>query len=178
MTPMLIFAMALAARVQASPAPAASPSPSAQVSPQVAPQSTTTPVPVPVPSASSSDAAPVPTDSPTYNFVWKPTPSTNSTPFPELGAPEILEIDVTDQTIAAPGPLHVRVLTSDTVVSVVAESFGYEFSLPKVGRGLFRFDGAIPVVPNTVKNKRFDVNVTATSQNGRILLLTLPFMLK
>jgi hypothetical protein len=113
-----------------------------------------------------------------YNFVYRATPAPGSTPFPELGAPEILEIDVTDQTIAAPGPLHVRVLTSDSVVSVLAASFGYEFSIPKTGVGVFRFDGQIPPVPDTVKNKRFDVDVTATSQNGRVLRLTLPFMLK
>jgi hypothetical protein len=166
MMPIFVFALLLARSVQATPAPAVSP----------APQSTTTPVPAP--SASASDVAPAPTDSPLYNFVWKPTPSTNSTPFPEPGAPEILEIDVTDQTIAAPGPLHVRVLTGDTVVSVVAESFGYEFSIPKISRGLFRFDGSIPAVPNTVKGKRFDVNVTATSENGRTLQFSLPFMLK
>ena len=174
--PMILFALILAPSVQATPVPSVSPSPSAQASPQAAPQSTTTPVPVP--SSAASDAAPVPTDTPVYNFVWKPTPSTNSTPFPELGAPEIFEIDVTDQTITAPGPLHVRVLTSDTTVSVVAESMGYEFSLPKTGRGVFRFDGILPSVPGYIKGKRFDVNVTATSENGRVLQFSLPFMLK
>jgi hypothetical protein len=160
MTP-FVFALALISAFQ----PAAQPSPLATPTPVPA----ATALPSPVPSVSPS---------PVYNFVYKPAPAAGSTPFPELDAPEILEIDVTDQTIAAPGPLHVRVLTSDSVVSVVASSFGYEFSIPKTGTGLFRFDGVIPEVPDNVKNKRFDVDVTATSKNGRVLRLTLPFMLK
>jgi hypothetical protein len=186
----MIALFLMAALVQATP-----PDVQASPLPVPVPQSTTTPIPRPVTSpapissgaatpatsASASGApsqAPGPSPTPVYNFVYKSTPSPGSTPFPELNAPEILEIDVTDQTIAAPGPLHVRILTSDSVVSVVASSFGYEFSIPKMGIGVFRFDGVIPVVPDTVKNKRFDVDVTATSKNGRILRLTLPFMLK
>jgi hypothetical protein len=118
------------------------------------------------------------TATPTYNFIYRATPAPGSTPFPQPGAPEIIEIDVTDQTIVAPGPLHVRILTSDSVVSVVAESYGYEVEIPKTGRGLFAFDGILPVLPDAVKGKFFDVDVVATSKDGRSITLTLPFMLK
>jgi hypothetical protein len=93
-----------------------------------------------------------------YNFIYHATPPPAET-FPEPGAPTIDESDVTDQTIAAPGPLHVRILTSDSVVKVVASSYGYQFSIPKTGAGLFTFDGELPSVPGYAK-------------------LTLPFMLK
>jgi hypothetical protein len=165
MTIAFLFALTIAGAAQPAPTPA----------------STTTPVPStsPSPAPSTSPSAPAgPTAPPVYNFVYKPTPSPVTTPFPELGSPEILEIDVTDQTIAAPGPLHVRVVTNDDTISVVAESFGYEFTLPKTGRGLFTIDTTIPPVPDNVKGKQFNVNVTATSKNGRVSSLTLPFMLK
>jgi hypothetical protein len=172
----VLFSLLIA---QANPSPAPAP----QTSPTAAPQTGTTTAPqsAPTPATNASPGqspAPAPTPAPVYNFVYRPGPAAGSTPFPELDAPEILEIDVTDQTIAAPGPLHVRILTSDSVVSVVAASFGYEFSIPKTAIGVFRFDGVIPVVPDMAKNKRFDVDVTATSKNGRISRLTLPFMLK
>jgi hypothetical protein len=113
-----------------------------------------------------------------YNFVYRQTPSPGSTPFPLLGAPAIIEIDVTDQTIAVPGPLHVRILTSDSVVTVVAQSFGYEVGIPQRSRGTFAYDGILPVVPDIAKGRRFDVDVIATSKDGRTATITLPFMLK
>ncbi len=118
------------------------------------------------------------TPPPTYNYIFRPGAAAGATPFPNPGEPEILEIDVTDQALAAPGPLHARVLTNDFVVSVVAEAYGYELEIPRKGPGVFAIDGIIPIVPDVAKGKRFDVDVVATSKDGRTATVTLPFMLK
>jgi len=149
----------------------------ASASPSAAP--TPSPAPSPTPGLLATFAPSVSaTATPVYNFIYRPSPAPGSTPFPTLGVPEIFEIDVTDQTIAVPGPLHVRILTSDSVVSVVAQSFGYEVEIPRTGRGTFALDGILPVVPDVAKGRRFDVDVVATSKDGRTVTITLPFMLK
>ena len=141
----------------APPSPSTSPTPG--LIPTFAPSATVTPTPI-------------------YNFVYRPSSAPGATPFPAPGAPEIVEIDVTDQAIAAPGPLHVRILTNDATISIVAQAYGYELEIPRRGVGLFAFDGIIPVVPDVAKGKRFDVDVVATSKDGRTATITLPFMLK
>ena len=108
----------------------------------------------------------------------RPSATAGSTPFPIPGTPEIIEIDVSDQALAAPGPLHARVVTNDVVISVVAEAYGYELDIPKSGNGIFTFDGIIPIVPDAAKGKRFDVDVVATTKDGRTATVTLSFMLK
>jgi hypothetical protein len=169
---MLALALATIAPVAQNAAPA-TPSPAPAASPTAAPPPTEKPGLI-----ATFPPSVNPTATPIYNFIYRSTPSPGSTPFPQPGAPEIIEIDVTDQAIAVPGPLHVRILTSDSVISVVAESYGYEVEIPQKGRGLFAFDGILPVLPDVVKGKFFDVDVVATSKDGRSTTLTLPFMLK
>jgi hypothetical protein len=118
------------------------------------------------------------TPPPAYNYIYRPSAAAGATPFPIPGQPEILEIDVTDQTLAAPGPLHARVLTNEFVVSVVAEAYGYELAIPRKGPGVFAIDGIIPIVADVAKGKRFDVDVVATAKDGRSETVTLSFMLK
>jgi hypothetical protein len=153
----MLFALALAAALgSATPTPAPTPTPG--LIPTFAPSVTATATPI-------------------YNFVYRPTRAPDA-PYPLPGTPQILEIDVNDQTIAAPGPLHVRVLTSDSVVSVVGEAYGYEVEIPRRGAGVFAFDGVIPEIPDAVKGKKFYVDCVATDKDGRTATITLPFMLK
>jgi hypothetical protein len=173
----MTFALLALALVTAVPVAQRDAPPAPSPAPTAAPSPTPSPAPRPALIATFPPSATA-TATPIYNFIYRATPAPGSTPFPQLGAPEILEIDVTDQTIAVPGPLHVRILTSDSVVSVVAESYGYEVEIPKTGRGVFAFDGILPVLPDVVKGKSFDVDVVATSKDGRTVTLTLPFMLK
>jgi hypothetical protein len=139
-------------------------------------------MPSPTPSATPLLAtfppSPANTPAPVYKYIFRPEAAGGATPFPNPGAPEIIEIDVTDQALSAPGPLHARVLTNESVVSVVAEAYGYELEIPRKGPGLFAIDAIIPIVPDVAKGKRFDVDVVATSKDGRTATVTLPFMLK
>jgi hypothetical protein len=166
------FAAALPAYAQTAPPSAAgTPAPSATPAAALAPASTPPLIPT-FPPALGATPAPV------YNYIYRPSPGAGATPFPIPGTPEILEIDVTDQTLAAPGPLHARIVTNDVVVSVVAQAYGYELDVPKTGHGIFTFDGIIPIVPDAAKGKRFDVDVVATTKDGRTATVTLSFMLK
>lgn len=173
--PLALIAVALAAALPAyaqTPAPgAATPAPPATPVATPSPASTPPLIPTFPPSLGA-------TPGPVYNYVVRPGANAGSTPFPIPGTPEIIEIDVTDQTLAAPGPLHARVLTNDVVVSVVAEAYGYELDVPKSANGVFTFDGIIPIVPDAAKGKRFEVDVVATTKDGRTATVTLSFMLK
>jgi hypothetical protein len=161
-------ASALPARAQAQ-APAPSPTPAASATP--APTATPPLLPTFAPSLLA-------TPLPVYNFVFRPASGAGATPFPVPGAPEIVEIDVTDQTLAAPGPLHARVLTNDSVVSVVAQAYGYELEIPRRGPGLFAIDAIIPIVPDAARGKQFNVDIVATTKDGRTATVTLSFLLK
>jgi hypothetical protein len=163
----IVLTFALAAQTQ-SPAPAETPSPAASPAATMVPSSLLATFP----------PALTTTPPPTYNYIYRPGAAASATPFPNPGEPEILEIDLTDQALAAPGPLHARVLTNDFVVSVVAEAYGYELEIPRKGPGVFAIDGIIPIVPDVAKGKRFDVDVVATAKDGRTATVTLALMLK
>lgn len=130
--------------------------------------------------APSPSPAPAPTATPTplYKFVFRPTPAPIATPFPLPNAPEIDEIDLNDSSLVPPAPLHVRVLTSEPVISVTAETFGHAIAIPQRGTGLFLFDGYIPDVPGFLRNRTYDVQFTATVIDGRTASITLPLTLK
>jgi hypothetical protein len=160
---LLTLATATVVLAQAGPPDQASPSPSPEPAPS------TTPAPLPSPS---------PSPSPAYRFVYRPTPSPVTTPFPLPNAPEIDEIDLNDSALVPPAPLHVRVLTSPTVVSVSAQTFGRSIAIPQHDRGVFTFDGYIPNVPDFLRNRTYSVEFIAASLDGRTVSVTLPLTLK
>ncbi len=121
---------------------------------------------------------PNPSASPEYRFVYKPTPTAESTPFPGPNPPQIAEIDLSDATLVTPGIVRVRVLTSDAVATVVAETFGNTIAIPKKELGLFTFEGYVGEVPAFVKNRTYGVTFTATTSDGRNATVTLPLTLK
>jgi hypothetical protein len=167
LSPAFTLAVAAAALVvaQATPPqpasapPSPSPSPAAWVSPAA---------------WASPDVAPTPA----YHFVYRPTPSPVTTPFPLPNAPEIDEIDLNEAALVPPAPLHVRVLTNPTVVSVNAETFGRSIAIPQHDRGIFTFDGYIPNVPDFLRNRTYAVSFIAASSDGRTASVTLPLTLK
>ena len=122
--------------------------------------------------------APSPSPSPAFHFIYKPTPTAETTPFPGPNPPQIAEIDLSDATLVTPGIIRVRVLTSDAVAAVVAETFGNTFSIPKKETGLFTFEGYVGEVPAFVKNRTYDVTFTASTRDGRNTAVTLPLTLK
>jgi hypothetical protein len=154
--------LAVAAVAQQPPSPAPSPL-------------VTTSSPAPTPAATASPTA---TATPAYRFVYLPTPSPGTTPFPGPHPPQILEIDLNDQTIVTPGELRVRVLTSVDVVSVVARAVGREIALPRVQAGEFGGSYQLPQVPSFLSGQTFDVDFVAAVADGRISTITLPLGLK
>ena len=122
--------------------------------------------------------APSPSASPAFHFVYKPTPTDETTPFPGPNPPQIAEIDLSDATLVTPGIVRVRVLTSDAVTTVVAETFGNTIAIPKKELGLFTFEGYVGEVPAFVKNRTYDVTFTASTIDGRNTTVTLPLTLK
>ncbi len=135
-----------------------------------------TPAPSPVPTGTVPAAAPSAT--PAYGFVYKPTPSPDVTPFPGPNPPTITEIDLSDSTLVTPGNIRVRVLTSDAVVSVAAETFGSSLPIAKVSNGTFALEGYVPAIPSAYKNRVYDVTFTATAADGRSARVVLPLVLK
>lgn len=139
----------------------------------VASAPTPTPTAAPTPTVAASPAA-----TPAYGFVYKATPSPETTPFPGPNPPTIAEIDLSGATLVTPGNIRVRVLTSDAVVSVAAETFGSSIPIARSAPGVFTLEGYVPAVPDSFKNRRYDVTFTASSADGRTARVVLPLMLK
>lgn len=130
------------------------------------------------PVSQATTPAPSPSASPAFHFIYKPMPTAETTPFPGPNPPQIAEIDLSDSTLVTPGIVRVRVLTSDAVATVVAETFGNTIAIPKKALGLFTFEGYVGEVPAFVKNRTYDVTFTASTSDGRNTTVTLPLMLK
>jgi len=135
------------------------------------------PTPAPTPAAAPSAKA-TPAASPLYGFIYRATPSPDTTPFPGPNPPTIAEIDLSDATLVTPGTIRVRVLTSEAVVSVAAETFGSAIPIARTSPGIFALEGYVPAVPDSYKNRRYDVTFTASTADGRTARVVLPLMLK
>jgi hypothetical protein len=152
-----------------APARLAQQQPSTEVTPGPTPGGATTAPPSTTPAASPS---------PLYRFVYVPTPSPVTTPFPGPRAPKILEIDLNDQTLVTPGDLRVRVLTSSDVSNVVARTWGYELAIPRVQPGTFAAQYTVPQAPAYLSGRSFDVDFVASVPDGRTSIVTLQLSLK
>jgi hypothetical protein len=143
--------------------------------PQARPNASPTPIAVnPAPIA----ASPAPSATAEFGFVFMPTPSPQTTPFPAPHQPQILEIDLSEQTLTTPGRLRVRVLTNDEVSTVVARTMGYELPIPKVRPGSFAAAYDVPAAPGFLSRRTFDVDFVAAVPDGRISTITLQLGLK
>jgi len=143
------------------------------------PATETTAAPIPsVATPSPPNAKPAPTASPLYHFIYVPTPSPVTTPFPGPRAPKIVEIDLNEQTLVTPGDLRVRVLTSPDVSSVIARAWGYELAIPRVELGTFAAQYTVPQAPAFLSGRSFDVDFVAAVPDGRTSIVTLQLGLK
>lgn len=155
-----------------APSPTATPAETPPVAAPTPVPSGLSPAPAPSGSASPSaapSASPSPSATPVpYRFVYAPSPA----PTPSPGAPAIFEVDVNDQTLAAPGPLDVRVLTTPEVatVTMTLSIFGrnVQIQIPKSATpGTFQLDDKLPNVPSFIKGRNYNVTVVATVPDGR-----------
>ncbi|MGB8204651.1 MAG: hypothetical protein WCE83_08230, partial [Candidatus Baltobacteraceae bacterium] len=133
--------------------------------------------PAPAVAPAPAPWSPNPQPTPAYRFIYRPAPQTSADPG-SSSPPAILEIDLTDQVIVTPVELNVRVLASPSVVSVTAQTLGRSITLPEVQPGLFGFSTELQAVPNSLRNRSFDVRFVAADAAGRTAAVTLPLTLK
>jgi hypothetical protein len=174
LTPVLLAASAGA---PPSPAPTISPSPAP---PSASPQPVATPVaqpppgtatPVPVP-----PATPVPTvQPPAFRYVFTPPPG--STPAP-AGAPQIIEVDCTDQVIHQNQDVAMRVVTTSAVSAVTLSALGRSAPLPQVAPGVWAASSHVPSVPFFFLNRTYTVQIVAATSDGRSDTVSFPVRLE
>lgn len=164
----LVAGLGLAGCTSRPPQPAPSPQPA----------QTATPFPVLTPPPPYATPTPLVTPPPSpYHFVFAPTPAPGAaTPAPD--APAILEVDLTDQAISAPGPFNIRVLTSPPVSAVTIRALGRTIELPKTATGQFSVDSQLPSLPFWLKGKTFAVDFVASVPDGRTAKVTIPVTLR
>jgi hypothetical protein len=86
--------------------------------------------------------------------------------------PRILEIDLSDRSVRAPGPIAARVRTSDDIVSVNVRSMGRTFAVARQAPGLFEGTDRLPDIPFIFKGRSYSVDFVATDANGRSVTQT------
>lgn len=148
----------------ASARPTAAATPAASVSSPVLPSATPTPAPGGIPSPGASPS-PAPTPVP-YRYSYVPPAS--------IPPSKILEIDLNDRRLQAPGDIRVRILTSSDVVSVIVRAMGREIAVPRVIQGVFAAQDKIPHVPFFLRGRTYDVEFVAASADGQSTTITLP----
>jgi len=154
----------------ASPSPEPTATAGAPVATPSAPLFATAPPAVLLPS-------PVSAPTPVYHFVYRVvTGAGAASPSPAL--PQIAEIDVNEVALTAPGPLHVRVLASPVVATVVAQTLGRSIPIPRYAVGEFRLDAEIPGLPFFLRARSFDIDFIAASADGATSSIELPFQLR
>jgi hypothetical protein len=176
--PPAVFASPAASGSPLAPVPFFLTPPPAYTQPPTEPPSpgaASPPVAAPSP-APSTPATPAPgsTQSP-YRFVYTPAPGAVDT---ASDAPSIIEIDLTDKILRAPGPLNIRVVTSAPVSKVTLHVLGRDLSLPKTGDGLFSVDNQLPAVPFWLRGKTYQVDFIAAVPDGRSVKVTIPVTLR
>lgn len=162
---------------------AASTSNPSHVAAQRLPDTTTAPVPAVSPAASSLPLpvpAPAPTPNPFhYVTVPPPPPAPSVAPASEQEkAPQILEIDLNERELSAPGPLSVRVVTSINVNGVWARVAGRERGIPPTHAGLFEASDQLPRMPFFLKGKEYTVDFVAKTVDGRETVVSIPIFIK
>ncbi len=145
------------------------------------PEATTPPAPAASPLASPLPSPVVtPTPSP-FHYVIVPTPAPSPSVSPASAleqAPQILEIDLSDKELSAPGPLSVRVITSINVNGVWAHVAGRERGIPPTHAGLFEASDQLPSMPFFLKGKVYTVDFVAKTVDGRQTVVSVPIFIK
>ena len=89
-------------------------------------------------------------------------------------APAIVEIDLNEQRVSAPGEIVARVVTSPNVNRVVAHVAGRSINIPQIQRGRFEGKGPVPALPFFLRGRDYDVVFEAETRDGRSAHATVP----
>lgn len=159
----LIFTvgLALSLAVQAyaqlvTPTPSPLPSPTASSSPVPTATATATATPVETPSPAATPPSP-------YKYILEPVPSPSVAP----DVPQIIRIELNDQTLHAGGQLAVRITTSPNVKRVVASTEGQNLEIVKAQDGVFAGMATLPGFIPPWFFKTYQVTVTASTDSKR-----------
>ena len=104
----------------------------------------------------------------TYHIV--PKPQASAAP----DAPQILAIDINNQTVYSGKPLAIRVTTNDAVTKVTISSNGHSGEMTQVATGRFESIGNIPKLPGFIASWNVSLLFTATSADGRSTTAKVP----
>lgn len=141
----------------ATPAPSPLPAPVTSASPVPASTATATPVQTPpIPPPSATPLSP-------YRYVLEPTPIPSAAP----DVPQIIRVELNDQTLHAGGPLAVRITTSPNVKRVVASTEGQNLEIVKAQDGIFAGVTTLPGFIPPWFFKTYQVTITASTDNKR-----------
>jgi len=125
-------------------------------------QATGSPAPSPSPGVTpAASSSPPPLVS--YGYKYRPASVASA----DTHAPQILEIDLNDQQLSAPGPLAVRVLTSINVNGVYAHISGKTIGIPPLVPGDFEAMTTVPSMPAFLKGRNYTVQFEAITIDGR-----------
>ena len=98
-----------------------------------------------------------------YSYVTKvPAPASVD---PTL--PQILEVDLNAKQLSAPGPLAVRILTSQNVASVFVHVEGQTFGIPLAQSGQFELAITLPTLPSYMKGRDYNFDFEALTTDGK-----------
>jgi hypothetical protein len=160
-----------------TPPPPYTPPPTPLPSPVEGQPAASPPVAAPSPPPTFPPPAPPPATPSPYRFVYTPAPVPGATDAPS-DAPSIIEIDLTDRILRAPGPLNIRVVTNSPVSIVTMHVLGRDLPLPKTGDGLFSVDNQLPSLPFWLHGKTYQVDFIAAVPDGRSVKVTIPVTLR
>ncbi len=167
---LLAAALALVAPHSAQqPSPEPSATPTIAVTPAPAPSASASPVPSPAPSAT-----PTGLNLPPLKYHIAPRPSPSAAP----DAPEILALDLVDQTVFSGKVLAIRVTTNDVVTKVTISSNGRSGQMTQIAPGRFESSGIIPKLPPLVSGLNVNLVFTATTADGRSTSAKVPLRVR
>jgi hypothetical protein len=144
-------------------------------SPSASPSSAASPHPLASPSpAASPSATPTGLNLPPLKYHITPTPQPSAAP----GAPQILAIDISDQTVYSGKVMAIRVTTNDVVSKVTVTSNGRSGQITQVAPGRFESSGTIPKLPPLMGGLNVNLVFTATTADGRSTSVKVPLKVK
>jgi hypothetical protein len=180
----LILATAFAFGATQQPSPG--PTPETTATPTIA----VTPIPIPTPfvatpspsaspvtspsPAASPSAAPTGLNLPPLKYHITPTPQPSAAP----ESPQILAIDISDQTVYSGKVMAIRVTTNDVVSKVTISSNGHSGQMTQVAPGRFESSGTIPKLPPLMGGLNVNLVFAATTADGRSASVKVPLKVK
>ncbi len=89
-----------------------------------------------------------------------------------------MEVALNERTLETPGLILVRITTSQNVGFVTARAFGRQMGIPQIAPGIFGGTEQLPSLPTFLLGRSYDVDIVASTADGRTVSITLPIGLR